>query len=1576
MSSFAHLHVHTEFSLLDGMSRIPNLVAYAKELGMNALGITDHGTMYGVVDFYRACKDAGIKPIIGVESYLAPRRMTDRDSKLDKDYSHILLIAHNAAGYRNLLKIASESQLTGYYYKPRIDKEFLAEHSEGLICTSGCLAAEIPQMLVQGREKEAREQLDWYLQVFGRDRFFIELQDHDIPDLHQVNRALLELGPYANIPFLATNDVHYVRREDANPHDVLLCIGTGSRVNEQNRMRFSDTSYYLRSAEEMEAIFGHVEGALSNSLRIAEMVDFDMDAYYRLNDETGKYKLPIFPVPAGYDAQSYLRQRCDQGLLWRYGDRHDSAEVRQRIEYELGVIHEMGFDNYFLIVWDLCEFAREQDIWWNVRGSGAGSVVAYSLGITNIDPLRNNLLFERFLNPGRRSMPDIDIDYPDDRRGEMIEYCVHKYGADKVAHIITFGTLGARAAVRDVGRTLEIPLEEVDQLARTIPNVPGKPVTLQQMLADTENAEYREFQNLYRDTSRPYLQSLIDTATQLEGISRHASTHAAGVLVSDVPLVEYIPLHRPTKGEGDEGVGVVSQWPMAIVESIGLLKVDFLGLRTLTIMRRASELIERYHGVRYNLDNIPYRHEEGRDEDNARLDLAFRLLWRGETSGVFQVEGAGMTRMLTEMRPTLFEHIIAAISLFRPGPIEYIPQYIRRMHGEEDVIFHHPLLEPILGETYAICVYQEQIMQIAGQLFGYDLGEADLMRRAVSKKKEKDLLKHRAIFRRNGPARGVDEETADKIFDDIEFFARYGFNKCVVASTKIVDADTGRLVTIGDLAAGRVQVERTLSLDTETLCVVPGTVSAVIPNGVKPVYRVQTRSGRTIEATANHPFFMLDGWRLLGDLQPGDRLAVVRRIPQVSGKHWPDHRMIRLGHLLAEGSPSHLQNIGLHPGDEPLWRDPVASVEQHPDAAPSTSGRRAMLDAYGRLINPHPLNRLGAWIDQPGLRRTHSQIRYVHEAPGGKRGFDHESLATRAECLDSDSLRRLPGNDVYWDEVVSIEYTGDQPTFDLTIEGYHNFIANDFVVHNSHAADYAVLTMQTAFLKTHYPHEYMTALLSIERGDSGKVREYINECRRMNIPVLPPHINSSHNDFTIEEADAGRRAIRYGLSAVKNVGEGAVEAIVEGRAAQPFGDVGDLAQRVDLRAVGKRALECLVKVGALEGMAASRPQLLESLDRIVGFSSRVHQAAEVGQMSLFGESTGVELAQNGEGLLVSEVKEQVSSRELRQWEQELVGMYVSEHPLQALFDEIGRVVTKYSNEITEADQDKPVTMAGTVMSVRPTVSKNGKAMAYVQLEDLYGPVEVLVWPNTWKETKELWQQGRVLLVRGKLDTKGREPRMLCEHASTDFNVTLSADGPPPPPRPMPDLPSLDWGPPPEPPLDYDEGPYSSQPPAYEAPPPFDDSGVPEPVPQARHSQPRPSSVPINGGVEPSSRGHAPEAAALPSGPPALPQPAPRPRSPMKPAETLAAETGRHLMISFQRSDNPERDKRRLQKLHGILISHPGRDSFSVLIKGDGKIITVEFPNEHTRYEAVVEELLGFLGDTGSISVGNSGSRGD
>ncbi|MCJ7433634.1 MAG: DNA polymerase III subunit alpha, partial [Anaerolineales bacterium] len=764
--SFAHLHVHTEYSLLDGFSNIKKLIQRVKDLNMPALAITDHGTMFGVIDFYKAATNAGIKPIIGLEAYMAARTMNDRDVKLDRTSSHVLLLAENETGYKNLLKIASAAQLEGFYYYPRIDHDFLARHSEGLICSTGCMSAEIPRTLLEEKPEEAVKRMNWYFDVFGQDRFFVELQQHNIKEITDLNKQLLEMGARYEAKYIATNDVHYINQTAARLQDILLAIQTNSAISDPDRMRMTDDSYYLRTPTEMSQLFAEVPEALSNTLLIAERCNVDLSFK--------GYHLPDFPVPEGHTTETYLRALCEEGAQRRYGERGASPEVRERLDYELGVVNRMGFNAYFLIVWDLCRHARENGIWYNARGSAAGSIVAYVLNITIVDPIQHKLLFERFLNPGRVSMPDIDLDFRDDRRWEMLEYCSRKYGSDKVAQIITFGTMGTKAALRDVARVMEIPLPEVDRIAKLVPFVSGRPTTM------SDAMEVAEFKQAY-DT-QPHLREVIDIAAKMEGTVRNAGTHAAGVVISDKPILEYLPLHRPTSGSEETPIKTVTQFEMGILDSLGMLKVDFLGLITLSVMARACDMIEKRHGVKFDLDNIPL--------DDPK---SFELMGKGQTAGVFQVEGGGMTRWLVQMKPKTLDNIIAMVALYRPGPMAFIPDYIARMHGEAEVEYRHPALQPIFEDTYGIPVYQEQLMRAAVELAGYTPSESDKLRKAISKKKKADIDKHRVKFVNGAVKNGMAKDIAESIYTDWEEFARYGFNKSHAADYGVIAVQTAYL---------------------------------------------------------------------------------------------------------------------------------------------------------------------------------------------------------------------------------------------------------------------------------------------------------------------------------------------------------------------------------------------------------------------------------------------------------------------------------------------------------------------------------------------------------------------------------------------------------------------------------------------------------------------------------------------------------------------------------------------------------------------------------------------------------------
>ncbi len=755
--NFVHLHCHSEYSLLDGAAKIKKMVERAAQLGMPALAVTDHGTMFGVIDFYRAAREAGVKPILGCEVYVSPRSRFQKEAKRDDTQYHLVLLAENNTGYRNLMRLVSSGYLEGFYYKPRVDRQLLEECSEGLIALSACLAGEIPSLILQGQPDKAREAACYYRDLFGKDSFFLELHDHGIPEQKTVNRALREISRQEGIPMVAANDVHYLAKEDAETHDVLLCIQTGKTVDEPERMKFESEEFYFKTAEEMAAIFSDYNDAISNSVLIAGRCNVEKDFSRR--------SLPEYHLPEGTDPAGYLKELCHKGLRERYAE--ITPEMTERLEYELQVIGQMDYSHYFLIVWDLIEYAKKEKVIVGPgRGSAAGSLVAYSLGITNIDPLKYSLLFERFLNPERISMPDIDIDFCDDKRDRIIDYVCEKYGQERVAQIITFGTMAARAAVRDVGRALAVPYNEVDRLAKLIPNEPK--MTISRALEQN-----RELQTLYREEQ---YRKLLDTSMAVEGMPRHASTHAAGVVIAEEPLINFVPLYKTSDST------IVTQFPMGTLEDLGLLKMDFLGLKTLSIIGEALENIEKRHDTRIDIDRIPL--DDGKTYD---------LLSRGETTGTFQLESTGMRSVLRDLMPNKFEDIIAVVALYRPGPMEQIPVFVQSKHGKRQIRYAHPVLEPILNETYGVIVYQEQIMEIAARMAGFTLGQADLLRRAIGKKKMEILDEQQQLFINGCMNNGYSEALAAEIYDLILKFASYGFNKSHAAAYAMIAYQTAYL---------------------------------------------------------------------------------------------------------------------------------------------------------------------------------------------------------------------------------------------------------------------------------------------------------------------------------------------------------------------------------------------------------------------------------------------------------------------------------------------------------------------------------------------------------------------------------------------------------------------------------------------------------------------------------------------------------------------------------------------------------------------------------------------------------------
>ncbi|NLY51229.1 MAG: DNA polymerase III subunit alpha [Firmicutes bacterium] len=759
-ADFVHLHVHSAFSLLDGCSRITDLVATAKDYDMPALALTDHGVMYGSIEFYKAARDAGIKPIIGCEVYVAPRSRQDRTPRVDDELAHLVLLATNQEGYRNLLNLVSRAYLEGFYYKPRVDKELLSQFSAGLIALSSCLAGEVPARLLEGDEEGARRVAGFYRDIFGRDNFYLELQDQNLPSQPELNAALVRLGQALDLPVVATNDVHYVRQQDATAHDILLCLQTGKSVQDPNRLRFPTQEFYLKSPQEMRHLFREVPQALKSTLQIADQCELEIPL--------GGLHLPEFPLPPGETPEGYLRRLCLEGLERRYTvpGKHE----RERLDYELSVIQRMGYTSYFLIVWDLVRFAHEKGILVGPgRGSAAGSLVAYTLGITDIDPLASGLLFERFLNPERVSMPDIDIDFADDRRDEVIEYVTQTYGADHVAQIITFGTMAARAAIRDAGRAYDLPYGDVDRIAKLVPTELG--ISLEHALQSSQ-----ELADLYQ--REEWVRQLIDTARSMEGLPRHASTHAAGVVISPRPLMEYVPLQKIAEG------GVTTQYPWETIEEIGLLKMDFLGLRTLTVLGETVRLVQENRGEKVDLSRLPL--------DDA---ATYELLSSGATSGVFQLESPGMRALIKELKPSELSDLTALVALYRPGPLGsgMVEDFIARKHGAKPVEYLHPLLEPILNETYGVILYQEQVMQIASRLAGFTLGQADLLRRAMGKKKPEVIAAQRERFLAGTGAQGVPRDVAERVFELMEYFAGYGFNKSHSAAYGLLAYQTAYL---------------------------------------------------------------------------------------------------------------------------------------------------------------------------------------------------------------------------------------------------------------------------------------------------------------------------------------------------------------------------------------------------------------------------------------------------------------------------------------------------------------------------------------------------------------------------------------------------------------------------------------------------------------------------------------------------------------------------------------------------------------------------------------------------------------
>ena len=1098
MRDFVHLHIHSEFSLLDGANRIKELPVRAKELGMDAMAITDHGVMFGAIDFYKACKANGIKPIIGCEVYVAPRTRHDKD-ELDSKYNHLILLAKNNDGYKNLSKLVSLSFTEGFYYKPRIDKEILEQYHENLICCSACLAGEINQAILKNDMDEARRVASWFKGVFGKD-YYLEIQNNGVKEQVLVNQKLVQLSRELDIPLVATNDAHYLKREDSYNHEVLLCIQTGKRMTDEDRMRFETDELYVKSPEEMKEYFANVPDAIENTVKIADECNVEF--------EFGHTILPNYDVPDEFATHfDYLKHLTDDGIIKRYGE-NPSQEIIERKDYELSVIDKMGYVDYFLIVWDYINYAKSNGIPVGPgRGSGAGSIVAYAIGITDIDPIKYGLIFERFLNPERISMPDFDVDFCYERRQEVIDYVGRKYGHDHVSQIITFGTMSARMVIRDVGRALDVSYAETDKLAKMVPN--ELHITIKKAME--QNRELRE---LY-ETNEEY-KKLLDIAMALEGMPRQASTHACGIVITKEPVDTYVPLYMRDNT-------ISTQYIMTTLEELGLLKMDFLGLRTLTVIQDTKDLVKQNRGIDVEFDkdmNDPKVYKQWQD---------------GTSVGIFQFESQGMTNFMKELKPDCLEDIIAGVSLYRPGPMDQIPRYIANKKDPDHAVYTHESLKPILNVTYGCMVYQEQVMQIVRDLAGYSLGRADLVRRAMGKKKLDVMAKEREIFI-NGQVdeegniivpgcvrNGIDAESANKIFDEMAEFAKYAFNK-------------------------------------------------------------------------------------------------------------------------------------------------------------------------------------------------------------------------------------------------------------------------------SHAAAYAVLSYQTAYLKTYYPAEFMAAMLNSFLGNLDKIPAYIDECKRLNIEILKPDINKSYTRFTVDE-----NKIRFGLGSIKNVGVGAVDEIVlERKENGEFKDFADFCERIANASVNKKCIESLIKAGAFDNFEQTRRTLMESYESIVDSIADSSKKSFDGQVSMF-DLGGANQKEIEELKYTYKIMPEFTEREMLSMEKEMLGLYISGHPLDKLRHQIEmqtnintaqmRGVQNASTIDEEAieGQEKATEMAanlsinneklqdgqfvkyaGIITSVKKKFTKTNKIMAFVTVEDLYGPTEVIVFENCYQNCSNILMEDNIVLVDGRLSIREDEDTKIVAREIKEF----------------------------------------------------------------------------------------------------------------------------------------------------------------------------------------------------------------
>jgi len=1439
-SSFVHLHTHSEYSLLDGACRTKEIASSAAEFGMPAVALTDHGVLYGALEFYFDVKAKGVKPIIGCEMYVAPRGHRDRSAR---DEYHLTVLAANKAGYRNLLKLVSIGFLEGYYYKPRVDLDLLAQHHEGLIVLSGCLGGAVAQALTRGELDTARSLARDYKAIFG-DRYFIEIHNHHHPMEDRIRPALFSLAKEVGARPVATNDFHYLRRDDAAAHDVLLCIGTGKMVADTERLKFENDQFYFKSAEEMRELFVDAPEACDTSLAIADMIDLDL--------KTTSFAIPAFPVPDGHTSDNdYLRSLCSEGLRARYGE--PTAEQHQRLDYELEIISRMGYASYFLIVWDFIRYAREQGIPVGPgRGSAAGSIVAYTLAISDVDPLRYNLFFERFLNPDRISMPDIDTDFCFERRDEVIEYVTKKYGADRVAQIVTFGTMAARAAVRDVGRVMGVPLPDVDRIAKLIPNIPTNPVSIQQAI-DT----VPELTSIYQRDAQA--RKLLDTAKRVEGLARHASTHAAGVVIAPGPITDYAPLAR--LGDND----INTQYSMEWVERVGLLKMDFLGLRTLTVLEAAAQEIRRTADPQFKIENIPL--------DDPKT---YEALSAGQTTGVFQLESAGMRRYIAELKPTRIEDVIAMVALYRPGPMDWINDFIAGKHGRRNITYLHPKLEPILQETYGIaCLKDDTLVWMADgskkAIRDVAVGDMILTSSSLSIRPARAARVwpsgKRRILRITLSTGTVIECSEDHRFPtpngvaEARALLHRGSNKHHYSYTDhnsmLFEAwqtsKNNAAVGVGMLKAyllGMFVGDGNLkSRGSKTICTSSERNAKHIANLLRWAFHCDARVYFHTRAWYVYPIFggpkrtRLSAWldEIYGnntwearspekhlpsnsvDWPEGDRIALLRGLWDSDGSYASigayfrstSPRLIKqVAQLLSSLKISYyVRHNSVHVKDQSRFTDLINGPLLQDKIVSTARERNALAVGTAELWS-----RLGTAL--------------VDTDVNARKCLERASTAEMIKVVPSSGyLTRIAG---FWDayrgayqdlylkdarpvSIDSVEGLGEHECFDLQMEDQTNpyFIANGIITHNcyqeqvmqmcrdlagysasqademrkvigkkikekipierkkfingcmnngldeqlatkiwqfiepfagygfnkAHSVCYGLLAYRTAWLKANYPLAFMAALLTSVKHNTDKLVEYLADCAQRKLRILPPDVNESGPDFTVVG-----NAIRFGLTAVKNVGEGAVREIIEKRKGGAFTSLADICSRVDCRIVNRRVLESLVKTGALDGLPGNRNEQLAGLDAALEYGQHGAAQRALGQTSLFG-------AEGGTGGLPPPSlpsREPPSSAVRLAHEKEAIGVYISGHPLADKAEELARRTTHAIASLREQPEDETVVIGGVVTTSRRVVTKAGGQMLVAKLEDLTGTVEVVVFPKWFPDLSPLLLDEAIVVIKGKV----------------------------------------------------------------------------------------------------------------------------------------------------------------------------------------------------------------------------------